>query len=443
MPTLTANERIGTLVGGGRYKILNHLGEGGFSAVFVAEHTVTGRNVALKILHPHLVATEAVSERFLDEARAMARIRHEGIVQVFDAGRDPDGTVFIALELQEGESLENTLVRVGRLTWGETVAIGVDVLDALAEAHRNGIIHRDIKPGNIFIVRKPDGSSQARLLDFGIAHIVRGRDERLTEAGMILGTPEYMSPEQGRHNIVDPASDIWSVGIVMYECIVGETPFTGATTTEVLLKVAQDDPPLLRERDPTVPLSIAAVIDRSLSRDLAVRYSAATQMREAFLGARASADAFAGDLRSRLRAPTLPSGTLKAQRPVPRRPQLETMQEARPAIPPITMVLSAPLPVPSPVPSPAPSVVPSREPSALLQSNVAVDQQPTPEDLRTTSGVHARDDASAGRTSGDRLAMADPFVSADASKYAPPSMRRQAVAARPTPQGTGSPPRDE
>jgi len=289
MPNLTTSERIGTLVGG-RYEVRRLLGEGGFSSVFAAMHNVTGREVALKLLHPHLVTTEQITERFLMEARAMAKIAHDGIVQVLDAGRDPDGTVFIALELLNGESLESTLDRIGRITWGEAVSIGVDILHALAEAHRHQVIHRDIKPGNIFVVRKPDGGSQAKLLDFGIAHVAQAKG-RMTQTGTILGTPEYMSPEQGRGVSIGPEADLWSVGVVLFECLTGTTPFAAETTTDILVKVATEKAPSLLSMGVEVPGSVARAIDRALERDLAVRYRTADEMREALQAAMSRVDA--------------------------------------------------------------------------------------------------------------------------------------------------------
>lgn len=294
MPPTSPSERIGTTVAG-RYEIRRLLGEGGFSSVFEAVHNVTGREIALKLLHPFLVTTEQITERFLMEARAMARIRHDGIVQVLDAGADPDGTVYIALELLSGESLESTLGRVNKLTWGETVSIAIDVLAALAEAHRNKIIHRDIKPGNIFIVRKPDGSSHAKLLDFGIAHVAKAKtSDKLTQAGMILGTPEYMSPEQSRGVVVGPESDLWSVGVVLFECLTGATPFGADNTTDILVNLATRDVPPITELQPGVPAVIGAVIDRALARDTAIRWKSADEMREALQSAVADVDADRG-----------------------------------------------------------------------------------------------------------------------------------------------------
>jgi eukaryotic-like serine/threonine-protein kinase len=304
MPTLTASERIGTTIGG-RYELRRLIGEGGFSAVYEGVHTITGREVAVKILHGHLTATEQIAERFLMEARSMARIKHDGIVQVLDAGTDPDGSVFIALELLDGESLESTLLRVRQLTWGESVGICIAVLEALAEAHRHKIIHRDIKPGNIFIVRKSDGSSQAKLLDFGIAHVTQSK-AKLTAAGMILGTPEYMSPEQGRTAAVGPESDLWSVGIVMWECLTGHTPFVAETATEILLRIATSTAPSILTELPDLPTPIAAVIDRSLERDIAARYHSADEMREAMQRALRKVDeaALAAPSPSATRAPS-------------------------------------------------------------------------------------------------------------------------------------------
>jgi len=320
MPNLTASERLGTNVGG-RYEVRRLLGEGGFSSVFEAVHTFTGRDVALKILHPHLTTTEQITERFLMEARAMARINHDSIVQVLDAGKDPDGSVFIALELLDGESLESTLLRVGRLTWGEAVSICVDVLGALAEAHRHKIVHRDIKPGNIFIVRKADGSSQAKLLDFGIAHVAQIGKNKLTAQGMILGTPEYMSPEQGRTANVGPESDLWSVGIVMWECLTGHTPFVAETATEILLKIATQDAPSILDEAPELPPSVAAVIDRSLVREIERRFRSADEMREAMQRAMrktdeasASRSTFRGNTPRFTAKPPTPSTTLAGGR---------------------------------------------------------------------------------------------------------------------------------
>lgn len=278
MPILTANERLGTEIGG-RYRIVRIIGEGGFSAVFEAEHLMTGRAVALKLLHAHLVQTEQVSQRFLIEAQTMAKIRHPGIVQVLDAGREPDGAIFIALELLEGETLEAVLARSGRLTLHEAAKITSEVLDALSAAHAHKVVHRDIKPANIFLAREPDGRTTSKLLDFGIAHVAPKNGGKLTTAGVILGTPEYMSPEQARGGAIDAAADLWSVGVVLYELLSGVVPWTNENATALLMSIASDPLPDIRHFVPDLPAPLWGVIQRALEKDPARRYASAEEMR--------------------------------------------------------------------------------------------------------------------------------------------------------------------
>lgn len=280
MPILTANERIGTEIGG-RYRLTRLLGEGAFGAVFEAEHTVTGRAVALKLLHGHLVQSQQIGQRFLLEAQAMAKIRHPGIVQVLDAGYEPDGTIFLALELLQGETLETTLARSGRMTRHEAIQIAIEVLDALAAAHALNIVHRDIKPGNIFLAREDHRSVRAKLLDFGIAHIQSREGNRLTSAGVILGTPEYMSPEQGRGAAVGPAADLWSIGIVLYEMLSGVVPWSSENPTAVLMAVANDPLPDIRKYVPDLPDTVVAILERALQKRPEDRFASATEMRDA------------------------------------------------------------------------------------------------------------------------------------------------------------------
>ena len=281
MQTPPAIDRVGSTIGG-RYALRRLLGVGGFSAVYEATHTITDRAVALKLLHPHLVTNPEVADRFLLEARAMARIRHEGIVQVLDAGIDESSSIYIVLELLEGESLETCLHRQGTLPWTDVALYCAHVLDALAEAHRYGVVHRDIKPGNIFIARTSDGGSQARLLDFGIALVARG-NVRLTGAGMLLGTPEYMSPEQCLTADVGPEADVWAIGVVMWECLTGHTPFSGETATATLLRIAHEQAVPIRSQVPELPVSVAAVIDKALAHDITARWRSAEEMRDALI----------------------------------------------------------------------------------------------------------------------------------------------------------------
>ena len=316
MPILTAKERIGTEIGG-RYNLIKILGEGGFSSVFLAEHTLTGRRVALKILHAHLVQEEQIAQRFLLEAQAMAKLRHTGITQVLDAGREADGTVFMALELLEGETLEARLTRVGRLPRQETAKIVLEVLGALSVAHAAQIVHRDIKPANIFLAHEHDGTQHAKVLDFGIAHVVPKSGDKLTSKGVILGTPEYMSPEQGRGLSIGPEADLWSVGILMYEMFSGVVPWTHESSTAVLIAVASAKLPDIRQFAPDLAEPFVEIVEHALQKEPRDRYPSAEAMRKAVVEAVRTVE---GKTSAELRAvmpPVLPGDAKHAVTPEP------------------------------------------------------------------------------------------------------------------------------
>jgi hypothetical protein len=274
------SDHVGQTVGG-RYILQRLIGVGGYSAVYEAAHTVTGRAVALKLLHPHLLLHREIIDRFLLEARSISNVKHEGIVQVLDAGVDEPTSVYIVLELLEGESMEATLQRTQTLPWPATALYCAHILDALAEAHRHKIIHRDIKPGNIFLAQTPDGATHARLLDFGIALVAH--QKRITGAGMLLGTPEYMSPEQCLAAPVGPETDLWALGIVLWECLTGRTPFLAESATATLLRITSAPTPSIRDVLPELPAPLVAVIDRALDRDVEKRWHSADDMRDALL----------------------------------------------------------------------------------------------------------------------------------------------------------------
>jgi len=274
------SDRVGETIGG-RYALRRLIGVGGYSAVYEAMHTVTGRVVALKLLHPHLLLHQEIIDRFLLEARAMANVRHEGIVQVLDAGTDDPTSVYIVLELLEGESMEALLQRQQTIPWPKAALYCAQVLDALAVAHQRSIVHRDIKPGNIFLALTPDGEIHARLLDFGIALVAH--QKRITGAGMLLGTPEYMSPEQCLALPVGPETDLWAVGIVLWECLTGRTPFLSESATTTLLRITSTTAPSIRDHVPELPAAMVALIDRALERDIEKRWRSADEMRDALL----------------------------------------------------------------------------------------------------------------------------------------------------------------
>ncbi len=264
-PTLA---RIGyarrmTRVVGGRYELLKKLGAGGMGAVYLARHTATLGRCALKLIHDH--AEDGHSHaRFLREARAPAEIGHPGIVQVLDAGVDTDGTMFVAMELLSGQSYRGVLQRTDA-TLGEKIALLLEALEPLAVAHRKGFVHRDLKPENLFVVSNPLGP-RVKLLDFGIAR--DGGAAELTETGVLVGSVKYVAPEQARSaRDASPASDVWSVGVMLYEAAFGDVPFAGTSSFDVLVKIHGGKFTPLRERVPDLPPAYEALVHRCLSQE--------------------------------------------------------------------------------------------------------------------------------------------------------------------------------
>ena len=212
---------IGETLLADRYRLLDKVGEGGAAEVFRARDQRLDRVVAIKILRRQYVNEQSARTRFLNEARAAAGLAHPNIVDVYDFGQTPDGSMFIAMQFVEGQNLKDMLQRRGRMTAAETLSIVTQVCAALSAAHARGLIHRDVKPQNILVDRK----GHARLGDFGIVKALSGPE--LTQAGMTFGTAAYLSPEQATGEPVGPASDVYSLGCVMYEMLSGTPPFTG------------------------------------------------------------------------------------------------------------------------------------------------------------------------------------------------------------------------
>lgn len=237
----------------GRYKILEELGSGGMATVFLAEHTTIGRQVAVKVLSSELAATPGFTERFEREARVAGRLDHPNCVPVTDYGRLEDGTSYLVMELVKGRVLSDLLDDEGPLVVERALRIARHVLRGLGHAHSLGIVHRDIKPDNIMLVGNADDRDFARVLDFGLATL---RDaecgERLTQAGLALGTPHYISTEQAVGEEVDYRSDIYSTSAVLYEMLCGCPPFDGASVVKILTKHATVTPPALAEIQPSL-----------------------------------------------------------------------------------------------------------------------------------------------------------------------------------------------
>jgi serine/threonine protein kinase len=223
-----------------RYRVLSQLGEGGMGVVFRGVHSFTQRPVAIKVLRAEFSSETDAVARFMQEAQSASRIGHENIIEIYDAGVLPSGEPYFAMELLEGKSLSEVVKR-GPMVIERAIEVGAQICKGLAAAHRVGIVHRDIKPENIFLSPRPDGIELVKILDFGIAKIL-DQESNLTKAGAILGTPHYMSPEQSSGSVADARSDIYAVGVLLYEMLTGQPPFTGSTMMAILSKQMLDDP---------------------------------------------------------------------------------------------------------------------------------------------------------------------------------------------------------
>ncbi len=264
-----------------RYKLERLLGQGGFGSVYRARHVHTDANVALKLLKKELGADQSMIDRFMREAKAAGAVGSEHIVGVLDAGVT-DGQAFLALELLEGWDLKDLVVREGAAP-ERIVAITVQVLDALAAAHAKGIVHRDMKPANVFVVQKA-GRDFIKLLDFGISkmHADPGAPSGLTMTGMAMGTPAYMAPEQFFDaRSVDGRADLYSVAVMLYELLAKRLPFDAQSYAELIVKVRTEVPPPLASVMPGLPAQLCAVVDKGLAREKEQRWQSAQQMADA------------------------------------------------------------------------------------------------------------------------------------------------------------------
>jgi tRNA A-37 threonylcarbamoyl transferase component Bud32 len=257
---------------GGRYRLRRELARGGMAAVWEAEDRVLTRRVAIKVLHPHLAGDDAFRTRFRREAVAAAKLAHPHIVTTYDTGRDAD-VAYIVMELVEGTTLARLLKAQGPLAVAKAVDVAAQVADALACAHAHGIVHRDVKPANILL--REDG--HVKVADFGIAKAGAGTD--LTRTGVVMGTAKYLSPEQVSGNPADAGSDIYALGIVLYEMLCGAPPFVGDTELSTAVARLTAAPGSLRDRRQDIPRGLEAVVLRSLARDPAARFQSAEEQR--------------------------------------------------------------------------------------------------------------------------------------------------------------------
>ncbi len=277
--TLRAAAPATSLVGqvvADRYHVIKKLGEGGMGQVYLAEHVKMGRRSAIKVMSPAMVHDPDAVARFNREAANASRITHPNVCAVYDFGETPDGLIYLAMEFVEGEPLTAIIEREGALPLPRATAIFKQTADALQAAHDLGIVHRDLKPDNIMVARSRDGGDLVKVVDFGIAKAVGGDDagQKVTKTGLVVGTPEFMSPEQLSGDKVDGRSDLYSLALVYFRMLTGQLPFQADSVQETMIKRLTDEPAKLVEARPDLafPDGLQQVFDTALARTPAERY---------------------------------------------------------------------------------------------------------------------------------------------------------------------------
>ena len=256
-----------------RYEILRQVARGGMAEVYLARDQLLDRRVALKVLFPELSIDRSFVERFRREAQSAANLSHPNIVSVYDWGEEDD-TYFIVMEYIDGKPLSALLRAQGPLLADRAASIGADVAAALAFAHRNGVVHRDVKPGNVLL----DGNDHVKVTDFGIARAANTK-ENLTQTGAVMGTATYFSPEQAQGYGVDPRSDVYSLGVVLYEMVTGRPPFAGDNPLTIAYKHVREAPVPPRQVNPAIPAAFEAIILQAMAKDPDDRYGTADELR--------------------------------------------------------------------------------------------------------------------------------------------------------------------
>jgi serine/threonine protein kinase len=420
-----------------QYVLVEKIGEGGMGAVYLAEQPTVGRRAVVKLLHPQLSRDPNVAARFNLEARAAAALNHPHIVTVYNYGADssrPDGGLFLAMEYLEGRDLERAVIDAGRLAAARAVHIARQVCAALAEAHARGVVHRDLKPSNVMLVTRGRDDDFVKVLDFGIAKV---KGVALTNSNMVFGTPEYMSPEQLRGQELDGRSDLYAVGVVLFEMLAGRLPFVCETPEQLMTSHLESLPPPLSQAAPgvEVPAELEALVARCLAKDRAARPASAEELAELLAATIEGAPSTAvggkkSDPPRRGRA-LAPGGeaTLRAALiggivacvvlialvvvvrhrnnvQLPSQPQAHS-PIATPAQTAPTPTVTPPTPTPTPTPAAPPAPAPTPAPSEATDDNRNVEDLEReflemksslkPRDRRAAlRALHARIDASAG-----------------------------------------------
>jgi serine/threonine-protein kinase len=271
-----------------KYRIIRQIGQGGMGAVFEGENVRIRRRVAIKTLHAAVSMKEDVIQRFEREAQAAGRIGSEHIVEVLDMGELPDSTRYMVMEFLEGQTLGERIVKQGRIAPRDMVPIMDQLLEGLEAAHKAGIIHRDLKPANVFLCSGRGGATDfVKILDFGVSkfNVLNDEEMSMTRTGAVVGTPYYMSPEQAKGaRSIDHRADLYSVGVMLYEAITGQVPFSAETFNELIFKIALESPPPPEQFVPNLDPAFSALLRRAMSRDVGERFQSAAELRSALVG---------------------------------------------------------------------------------------------------------------------------------------------------------------
>lgn len=269
-----------------RYRLIRLLGIGGMGAVYEAEHTTLEKRVAVKLLRQQFTMQEVARKRFLREAKAATRVKHPNVVDISDFGQTPEGRVYFVMEMLAGRDLREVLDHEPRLPWPRVQNIMIQTVSALEAAHTSGIVHRDMKPSNCFLVDAPglDGQDFIKVLDFGIAKYsgnIGEETQGLTSTDEIFGTVGYMAPEMAMGTTTEPRSDIYALGVMMYQMLVGDMPFKGNTAFQILAKHVSEPPPRPRDAMPSIPEGVEAIILKAMAKDLDARFATMKDFRDA------------------------------------------------------------------------------------------------------------------------------------------------------------------
>jgi len=359
----------GTLLGD-RFQIIDLIGQGGSGSIYRAEHITLRRKVAIKILHDELSRDDLAVERFRREATTVAEIDNEHIVEIHDFGRTPDGRLYLAMELLEGETLDHVLAREKQLSVERAADILIQVGEALMEAHAIGYVHRDLRPRNIYLTNRRGKMNFVKLLDFGLAKLVdTDAQAASTSVGMTFGDPRYMSPEQARGDRIDRRADIYQLGCVCYEMLTGQPPFSGNRVFDILTKQVSEAPAPLPTRRPGVPLWMEAAAAKVLAKDPENRFATTTRMVDALKRGMETGEVMEDEVARRRESVPPPSVSRVMQKmgitPETGLPTLDPMTTAK-GMAPLPAYIAAQVP-PAPVtPAPGPRPAPPKPDSVEL-----------------------------------------------------------------------------